>query len=60
MIYDLNENPKPENQTTDIVIMGGGIAGIYLALKLGRAGKKIAQCKFMTNLTRFPNQPYRR
>ena len=41
MIYDLNENPKPENQTTDIVIMGGGIAGIYLALKLGRAGKKL-------------------
>jgi hypothetical protein len=41
MIFDLNNASDLDNRISDVVIVGAGAAGIYLALALEKHGKKI-------------------
>lgn len=45
MLFDLAEGTPDLSKTYDVCILGSGAAGITLAVRLGRAGKRVALCE---------------
>lgn len=45
MLYDFAKGPIVSDDPYDVCILGAGAAGITLAVRLGRAGKRVALCE---------------
>ncbi|MCV2891040.1 GMC oxidoreductase [Ruegeria aquimaris] len=45
MLFDFAKGPLTPEQQYDVCILGAGAAGITLAIRLGRAGKRVALCE---------------